>query len=457
MNIPDGADSLWDRPRQPPVSDPEPSVAAPGAGRHRGVPEPGPDVEPAPSGEAPATDRHRDSRAAHRCAAMPESWRGPRSGAGRAGLRRALLLIGMTLVLPGSAQLYAGSKAIGRAAMRALVLIVIAAGVIWWRLGRNGIVVWSLHPAVLSAVEATLVVLGLCWAALLVDAWRLAGCAGCAPFTSAQRGPRGRPDRRDRGPVRLRSAVGGRNGTSSPRSSSPPVAQTYQGRLNIAILGGDGGLDRSGIRTDQDAVVSIDIHTGRALLISIPRNMEYAQFPPGTPMAEKFPNGFPQYFYGIYTYGSQHPELFPGVDNPGALRHGVRYGPDAGDPHPLLRDADPAGLREPDRLARRADDPGHPAIADRWGTSDRCVRPARRRVPGGQAQPHPRLDRTGPAEAGRLSRALVRPVAVVHHRLRPDVARALRAQRDPQADGLVGSSRTTRRWCLRRRTSSRPT
>ena len=76
-------------------------------------------------------------------------------------------------MLPGSAQWFAGSKAIGRAALRTLVLLVVAAGVTWWRLGRNGVVVWSLHPAVLSTFEATLVVLGVCWAALLVDAWRL--------------------------------------------------------------------------------------------------------------------------------------------------------------------------------------------------------------------------------------------------------------------------------------------
>src|SRR5580692_7269315 len=100
MNIPDGADSLWDRPRQPSVAEPEPSVAAPGAGRHRGAPATAPDMDPEPSGEPPARGRHRDSHAAHRRSARPAG-EGLGRVRGRVGLRRSLLLIGMTLVLPG--------------------------------------------------------------------------------------------------------------------------------------------------------------------------------------------------------------------------------------------------------------------------------------------------------------------------------------------------------------------
>lgn len=279
-------DSLWDRPRQ---ARSEPSVDM----SESGAPD-----------DVPGTPR-----AAHRHRAAPTG-----------GMRRALLLIGMTLVLPGSAQLLAGSKAVGRAAVRVLILLAVTAAVVWWRLGRNGIVVWSLHPAVLSAVEATLVVLGLCWAALLVDAWRLGRPRGmgvaprvlCTGLALGMIAAIGTPVTYA---VQLASA---QRELITTLIQPGPVAKLYEGRLNIAILGGDGGLDRSGIRTDQDAVVSIDVHTGKALLISIPRNLQYAQFPPGSTMADKFPNGFPQFFYAIYEYGSQHPELFPGSRNPGA-------------------------------------------------------------------------------------------------------------------------------------------
>jgi polyisoprenyl-teichoic acid--peptidoglycan teichoic acid transferase len=274
---------------------------------------------PESSAHAAGSGRHRAAPASRHSTVLPAGGDIGRA-ARRVRVRRALLLIAMTLVLPGSAQLLAGSKAVGRAALRVLALLVIAAGVVWWRLGRDGVVVWSLHPAVLSAVEVTVVVLGLCWAALLVDAWRLGHPRGmrtaprllCGGLALAMLVGVGTPLS-----YAVQLAAAQRDLVTSIFAPGP-VAQTYEGRLNIAILGGDGGLDRAGIRTDQDAVVSVDIHTGRALLISIPRNLQYAQFPPGTPMAKQFPNGFDQYFYGIYTYGSQHPELFPGSANPGA-------------------------------------------------------------------------------------------------------------------------------------------
>ncbi len=98
-----------------------------------------------------------------------------------------------------------------------------------------------------------------------------------------------------------------------------PLGQLYNGRLNIALLGGDGGLDRTGVRTDSISMVSIDMSTGKSVLFSLPRNLRYVQFPPGTVMAKQFPNGFPDFAYGIYTWALANKQLFPGVANPGAL------------------------------------------------------------------------------------------------------------------------------------------
>jgi anionic cell wall polymer biosynthesis LytR-Cps2A-Psr (LCP) family protein len=59
--------------------------------------------------------------------------------------------------------------------------------------------------------------------------------------------------------------------------------------------------------------------TGKSVLFSLPRNLRYVQFPSGTVMAKKFPNGFPDFAYGIYTWALANKNLFPGVANPGAL------------------------------------------------------------------------------------------------------------------------------------------
>ena len=63
-------------------------------------------------------------------------------------------------------------------------------------------------------------------------------------------------------------------------------------RLNILLVGSDAGPDRTGARTDTMMMASIDTATARTTLFALPRNIGYAQFPPGTPMAEQFSTGF---------------------------------------------------------------------------------------------------------------------------------------------------------------------
>jgi LCP family protein required for cell wall assembly len=245
----------------------------------------------------------------------------------RVRTRRAVMLVVASVVLPGSAQLLAGNKTVGRAALRvwALLLVGLPFG-IWWS-GRSGLVSLALHPQALATIQVSLVVLGLGWGALLVDAWRL-----------------GRPDRQSVGtrvlstgmvlcllagvgtPVAYGVTLAGAQRDLVTSIFQPGgVGQLYKGRLNIAILGGEpvregshSPKDSVVSYTDQNAVASVDLSTGQTTLISIPRNMQYAQFPPETPMGKQFPNGFPDFFYGIYPYGAQHPAMFPGSSNPGA-------------------------------------------------------------------------------------------------------------------------------------------
>ncbi|WP_240506523.1 LCP family protein [Thermoactinospora rubra] len=98
-------------------------------------------------------------------------------------------------------------------------------------------------------------------------------------------------------------------------------------RVNILLLGGDADDHRPGVRTDSMHVASVHVKTGNTVLLSLPRNLEYVRFRPGTPMAKRFPNGFslpPDGLGGrsdllnsVWEYSDAHPEIFGGRRNQG--------------------------------------------------------------------------------------------------------------------------------------------
>jgi LCP family protein required for cell wall assembly len=94
-------------------------------------------------------------------------------------------------------------------------------------------------------------------------------------------------------------------------------------RINVLLIGSDAGADRTGLRTDSLIVASIDTHTGDTVLFGIPRNLEHAQFPPRTPQAAVFQNGFvcPQHaclINALWQFGVEHKDTYyRGEKNPG--------------------------------------------------------------------------------------------------------------------------------------------
>ena len=67
-------------------------------------------------------------------------------------------------------------------------------------------------------------------------------------------------------------------------------------------------------------VASVDTRTGRTILFGLPRNIQRAQFPPGSPMARQFPNGFHDasdplsgdyLLNAVYAYAHSFPEVAP--------------------------------------------------------------------------------------------------------------------------------------------------
>jgi polyisoprenyl-teichoic acid--peptidoglycan teichoic acid transferase len=152
------------------------------------------------------------------------------------------------------------------------------------------------------------------WVSLTLAA---SGLAACSPGSGASAAPPAIES------IRPSAAAPAPSPTATP-SADPWVGKR---RLNVLILGSDGGPDRHGERTDVVIVASIDTRTGNTALIGVPRNLQHMRFRPGTRMAHRYPNGFPDFMFGIYTYAAAHREVLPGSDPPAAdlLKQTIGY------------------------------------------------------------------------------------------------------------------------------------
>jgi LCP family protein required for cell wall assembly len=246
--------------------------------------------------------------------------------AGRVKLRRALTLLAMTVVAPGSAQLAAGNKRVGRIAMRVLFVVVglgaaLLMVALFW---RSELVSLLTNLTVLALMRFAFIGLALGWAYLIIDAWRLANPLGLAQ--------RPRLAMTVLNGVACFSLAGSllyashlvatqRDFIATVFGSGPAVAAQH-GRYNVLLLGGDAGPKRVGLRPDSITVASIDADTGRTVLIGLPRNLAKVPFPDGSPMHRAFPNGFSCdgcYLNAVNTWAMDHKNLFPHARNPGIV------------------------------------------------------------------------------------------------------------------------------------------
>ena len=244
--------------------------------------------------------------------------------AARVRFRRALTLLVMTLFLPGSAQLVAGRKRVGRLALRVClalagaVVLVVLVGLAW-----PGFIFWLFsNTFVLGLIRLTLCALAVGWAGLFIDAWRLGqplelqqkhrltmvGLNGVLCFSVV-------------GSLLFAShIVAVQKGFITAMFGDGEATSAHHGRYNVLLLGGDSGADRWGLRPDSITVASIDQETGRTILFGLPRNMENFPFAEGSVMAGQFPDGYNCdgcELNSLSTWAGDHPELFDGADNPG--------------------------------------------------------------------------------------------------------------------------------------------
>ncbi len=268
-----------------------------------------------------------DERSSARSVAPPRT---AADESARVQFRRAVVLLLMTVVVPGSAQIAAGDRRVGRLAVRVwLALVGVSAlGLLVAFLSRSLFLSLVLDQRILFLGRWIITAAAIAWVLLLLDAWRL-----------------GMPLRL---PQRRRLAVTVVNGVLcfvvagsllfaanvlaaqnhliGTVFASEEVADASDGRYNVLLLGGDSGSDREGMRPDSINVASVDADTGRTVIVSLPHNLQRVPFPDGTVMHEQFPDGFVSedddegyYLNGISTWANDHADLFGDTPDPGLL------------------------------------------------------------------------------------------------------------------------------------------
>lgn len=238
--------------------------------------------------------------------------------------KRAWVLVVLNILIPGSAQLLAGSRRLGRFGVGATFVLWALAilALLAFLLAQSAFITVLTNGITLWVLQAVIVFYVVLWVILTLDTLRLTRLvkveatargfvAGLAVIVLVVLGGAGAYGVMVAGVTRstIDSVFGG-----------GVVADPIDGRYNIMLLGGDAGPDRDGLRPDSISVVSVEASTGKTTIIGIPRNLEDVIFDPGSPMEALYPGGYTEdacavdvcYINSIYTeVETLRPELYP--------------------------------------------------------------------------------------------------------------------------------------------------
>ena len=245
-------------------------------------------------------------------------------------------------LLPGTAFLAAGRRVLG--AITLLLFLLLVGGGVWLATGgRRTAVRVAVDTGALLWIVGGIALVALLWTVVVVAGYRMLlppqvgrgrhvlGAVVVLLLVAAVAAPAVVAGRLAVTQRDLIAGVFDDDGESATvDAGSDPFGDKE--RVNVLLLGGDGGTGREGVRTDTVIVASIDTSTGDTMLFSLPRNLENLPFPAGSPLAEVYPDGFESgdesesLLNAVYRNGpADHPGILGPTDNPGAdfLKLGV--------------------------------------------------------------------------------------------------------------------------------------
>lgn len=233
--------------------------------------------------------------------------------------RRGWWLVALNFLLPGSAQVLAGNRRLGRFGLGATlamwtILVLAGLGALLMPSGLFALATGSFIPDFLSwfrplpltLVQIALVGYVVLWVVLTIDTLRLVRLVKVGPLSRVAMAILSVAllVLSGSGAAWAAQAAGTtRDAFSQLFAESAPVVPPSDGYYNILLLGADSGEGRDSMRFDSISVVSINADTGATTITGIPRDMPHFPFAPG-PMQDKYPNGHTGYANATCGWGS---------------------------------------------------------------------------------------------------------------------------------------------------------
>ncbi len=215
--------------------------------------------------------------------------------------------------VPGLGLIAAKRRLVGGIILGVFVTMLLIVG-LWAAVDLKGLLSVAVRPAVLNTLAVGLIVLALIWVGVIVathlalrrrptGTQRAIGAVLVGVLAFAVAAPMAVGARYSYDQASLVNTVfKSDKNTKSATRPTLEAPQTAKGeapdpwkdtpRVNILLLGGDAGPDRTGTRTDTVILASVDTQTGDTTLFSLPRNTGRMPFPTDSPLHKYYPNGF---------------------------------------------------------------------------------------------------------------------------------------------------------------------
>jgi anionic cell wall polymer biosynthesis LytR-Cps2A-Psr (LCP) family protein len=247
--------------------------------------------------------------------------------------RRAGRLLGMHLLMPGSAQMVAGNRAAGRVVVGVWLALwaVVLAALLTWLVARDVLVAFVTSATGLTVLQVGLLLVAIGWLATTVDTLRLTRLlrltAWARPLVA--------------GGLVVAAVIGSgaaawgaysagvaRGALVSVFSAETPAqaqAVAKTGAYTVLLLGMDRPPGGGALLPKSLSVVSIDAATGAATTIGVPTTLTGVPFPADSPMHRLYPDGYRDCIAAPCTLGDVYTEakavgrpLYPDAEQQGS-------------------------------------------------------------------------------------------------------------------------------------------